>query len=299
MTFSTEYTPATIAALLAEAINAANFDVHAIASPNSHRVTLVDPTPDSNGQFGQVDAFVTPGNGNRISSEVPEASVGIRIDGGFGEAPVLQAVDGGRISDGQTFEINTANRNLPPVTFEFESGFVLDVPQTFAIQVPVGGGRVIYDGESFSIDPDINDAFQLPITFELENTDVGDGFGASHVPIFFDGRTSQDELADRIAVAVKAAIGTTQPGNRGEGFVHLGVTGIEQLDASQSTSLTQLGQRTGISDEESFRLGNGTFTRIFEFDNNGKCFGGGAGDRCEPEFDGRRDCYEHRDRDQY
>ena len=70
-----------IAGALADAINAltdpVTFDVRAFASPQSGRLTLVDPTADLFGQFGRVGVSVTFGNGNRSDFRIPLPSIAI------------------------------------------------------------------------------------------------------------------------------------------------------------------------------------------------------------------------------
>ncbi|MFV1965393.1 MAG: hypothetical protein ACC628_08215, partial [Pirellulaceae bacterium] len=202
------FSPDATAAALAAAINGAGLDIQAFVSPASGRITLVDPTPDLlTGQGGPINVSVRSGNADRSDNRTPRAEYGIRVEGNRGEAPILQAVDGSQLLDGQTFEINTQSTSNRPVVFEFDSGYVIEIPQTFAIQVPFAAGRVIPDGELFTIDEDFNDA-NPPLVFEMENTDVANGVATGNIPISYQSGSTQEEIADLIAAAVGAAIPT-------------------------------------------------------------------------------------------
>ncbi|MCA9144379.1 MAG: tandem-95 repeat protein [Planctomycetales bacterium] len=283
--YTTTSGPEAIVSSLAAAINAAPncagtpnaipFDVVAFVSQASGRLTVTDPTPDLNGQFGLVGATVSFGNANQLDATIPTPSPGIRVEGDNGEAPVLQAGNGTRYADGMTFQIDTASTGRNPVTFEFESGYVIQIPQTFAIQVPFGGGRVLNDGEIFTIDANVNDATP-PLRFEIENVDVGNGVAAGNIAININGRSTQDQVASVIAAVVQTAVPSLSASNQGNGYVHLGVTGNQLLDTSQSVNLTRVGQQRPIADGEVFSIGNGTFTRNFEFDSDGMSSGVGS-----------------------
>ncbi len=280
--YATNSPPEAIVTSLATAINASALDVEAFTSPVSGRLTLVDPCADVNGQFGQVSVTgLSFGNSDQIDGTIPQPSQGIRIEGDNGEAPILQTGDGSTIDDGQTFQINTDSTNGSPVTFEFDGGHVLQIPRTYAIQVPLGGGRVINDEETFTIDANVNDAVP-PVVFEFENTDLGNGLVTpGDVAIGINGRSSQDEVANLIVSVIGSAMGvpTLQPSNQGGGYVHLGASDIQELDTSNSVSLTELGGDAPIDDAQSFRIdltGSTPISRIFEFDDDNSNTGAGS-----------------------
>ena len=87
--YAASFSQAAVVSALAGVINASALDVQAFFSPNSGRLTLVDPTPDPvTGQFGRINVDVSFGNANRSNGFIPIPSSGIIVEGDNGEAPV-------------------------------------------------------------------------------------------------------------------------------------------------------------------------------------------------------------------
>ncbi|MDP6058330.1 MAG: hypothetical protein QGH33_05530, partial [Pirellulaceae bacterium] len=160
----------TLANKLVATINLANtgatpIGVTASVSPRGDRISLVDST----GGSSAVAAQVSTGSAKRRNPGNGVSTLGIRVEGDLLEAPILQALDGSKIRDGDTFRLDTASTGGSPVTFEFESGFTLNIPDTFQIQVPGRGGRDIVDGETFLIEFDDGMGTITSVTFEFDS----------------------------------------------------------------------------------------------------------------------------------
>ena len=224
-------------------------------------------------------AFVDPaGNrtirahapGTRVSLEgdtlvqVSVGSTGMDVVGDSGAAPILQAVDGSRIVDGEDFYFTSAG-NLQQ--FEFESGYTLHTPVRYMLQLPASGGRAIQDGENFRI---TNISTGADVIFEFDRDGSTTVTNPDHVIPYLPVET-----ADQIATTIVGVLGNAAlnlslaPTNQGGGLVHLGSTGDNTLDASNAPNLIQTGQASGIGDGEMFTISNGLGTTItFEFDND-------------------------------
>ncbi|MCA9218941.1 MAG: hypothetical protein KDA71_01365, partial [Planctomycetales bacterium] len=195
---------------------------------------------------------------------------GIRVDSDFGEAPILQAVDGSQIRDGDTFELESASSGGNPVTFEFESGVTLHIPQTYRLQVPPLGGRTIADGERFTVS--IGGASPTSFDFEFENLALNKGTISTNpnlVVIQYSSADTQDDIANRIVNALASVPALSlAPSNLGGGQVHLGSTSLHNLANANAPSLTATGIAGGIADGESFEIVNVNTgsTELFTFD---------------------------------
>ncbi|MFO0904160.1 MAG: dockerin type I domain-containing protein [Pirellulales bacterium] len=128
--------------------------------------------------------------------------------------------DGSQVVEGQTFTVSDATTTT---TFEFDSGFVL--------QVPTSG---VSDAQKFTIRNGIN----APVTFEFDrNNSITPG----NVRIALASNSTQNDIANAIvsAVAGVASLGLS-PINSGSGKVWLGGTVNHQVTTTGS-SLTVSG----------------------------------------------------------
>ena len=103
--------------------------------------------------------------------------------------------------------------------------------------VPAAGGGFngIQDGDTFTIDDDVNDG-NPAVVFEFDS----DGSSAGDVTIPFSSFTTQDVLAQRIVAAVEGAGLGLSPVNLGNGVVQLNdITPSHAVDASGSAALGQ------------------------------------------------------------
>jgi hypothetical protein len=191
---------------------------------------------------------------------------------------VLDATNGGSVADGAAFTVT--DRTGARVTFEFESGYRMQVPSTLTINVPVAGAGTggISDGQQFSI----NDG-KRSVTFEFDSTGVFT-FGTRPVP--FTVGASQDAIANAIVTAINNAVAANAltglaPKNLGNGVVHAGATQAASFSMAGSALTTNLVQRPtglvvpavglglgGITDGQTFRITNSQsgVTEVYEFD---------------------------------
>ena len=129
---------------------------------------------------------------------------------------LLPLLDGGQIADGTTFDVTDTFGNT--VTFEFDSGY--------SLQVPSEGGTAFQDGASFQI---ANGGTR--ITFEFDSD--GTTFGGTPVP--FTSTDSAAQMGEAIANAIN---GNPQLGlnavHVGDGFVQLGGTSDHSISVGST-----------------------------------------------------------------
>jgi hypothetical protein len=112
------------------------------------------------------------------------------------------------------------------VTFQYDTGFYFDIPQSLAIQVPLAG---VTDGQRFQI-RDATDVLNVPVTFEFVFNNRMPDDGNQAVPIAAD--SSSDEIARAIIDALDLVDGLLdgvfpwglQPQLGDDGMVYLGAT---------------------------------------------------------------------------
>jgi hypothetical protein len=175
---------------------------------------------------------------------------------------VLQVPAGNLISDGDEFTVTGDLGSV--VNYEYDSGYVLHVPQTYAIQVPQQGGGIkgIEDGDTITIDNGVTTA-----VIELDNDGAADT--VNHTVVSFTPESSQGEIVDALVTALGQVGVGLSPANAGSGLVHLGVDGSQSVTL-QSTTMILVGSATGVIDGDSFTIDDGT--RVVEF-----TFGTGSG----------------------
>ncbi|MCY2991686.1 MAG: right-handed parallel beta-helix repeat-containing protein, partial [Planctomycetota bacterium] len=187
---------------------------------------------------------------------------------------VLTAPDGGAVSDGGQFVIHDAAGNA--VTFEYESGYTIWVPQTFEIQA-VDAARIT-DGDTFTITStvldlttlDPLDTVTLAVIFEFDNN--GTSNPAHTVVPYQNDDTAEDVaraiyqalLSDRILGLAPQYLGTA---------VHLGSQARHTLDVTSNSQLTQTNLAGGVADGDTFTLtytvAGTAQTVTFEYDADG------------------------------
>ena len=178
---------------------------------------------------------------------------------------VILALSGDKITDGQSFELTDEADNK--TVFEYDSGYVLTVPETWALQVPASGGRDggVADGDTITVSDGIT-----TVIFELDSDGVTT---ADNVPVTFTLTSTQGEIADRLVAALaKASLGLA-PVNTGNGLVHLGVNGT-QIVAVNSATIQLRGVARGVTDGDTFTVDNGSRFVTFEFNTDGRVTAG-------------------------
>ena len=167
--------------------------------------------------------------------------------------------------EGQTFSV-TADDGTQQV-LEFDSGFLLQVPQTLTIQLPETGAGAITDTERFTVTNDI-----ISKVFEFDRTGAVNGV---NVAIGLLDATGQPLGADALADAVIAAINGVfpslglSPSYLGGGRIHLGSTAANTVNVALAPSLSISGINGGLVDGDAFVLGDGSQDETFLFDADG------------------------------
>jgi hypothetical protein len=164
------------------------------------------------------------------------------------------------VGDGQTFTVTDASGNSQ--TFEFESGYSLQVPETLTLIVPAGssGLSAVTDGEIFTI----GNGVRL-VTFEF---DSNNSISSGRVRVPFTPSSTPDQVANSLVTAIDSADLGLAPRNLGGGMVHVGGPFTTLIDTGTS-SLQQTGRGGVFLDGQTMTLrDNGSNVR-FEFDNDG------------------------------
>ncbi len=177
------------------------------------------------------------------------------------EGYVITTPSGNAVQDGDTFTVSDQSSHT--VTFEYDSGYNFQVPQTLTLQIPATGGAAVKDGETFTI----GDGTQT-VVFEFDKNGVTT---TNNIVIAIDDNTTANDLATKILTALKSttlALSPTNIVNYVGRAVQLGSkTGIT-LDTTK-TVLVQAGQAGGIEDGQTFTIDNGSKVVTFEFTDNG------------------------------
>jgi len=182
--------------------------VAANMGPGAIAVAIANAINDSDLSMANVTARVALNRVslvNDFSISLGPSSTGIRIEGGNGAAPILRALHGGLLADGQTFRLTTTAANNVPFVFEFESGYT--------IQVPAAGGAAIADGATFSISQGAQQ-----VTFEFNSA----GGATGDVVIPFTALDTAETLAAAIRNAIAGAGLGLSPTDLLDGRVHVG-----------------------------------------------------------------------------
>ncbi len=189
---------------------------------------------------------------------------------------VTLAPSAGAIADGDSFLVvdNDGGR----VTFEFESGYELRIPETLRFTVPGAGTGAggISDGTRFSITGETG----TPVFFEFDRDGVT--LPGSRVVSFQTG-DSPDTIAQSISTAIQAAVDAelldVTPVVDGRSVI-IGSEAGTILDASRTAMITAaqtialsiptvVAGPGGIADGEILTISDGNQTVRFEFDSDG------------------------------
>ncbi|MDZ4850413.1 MAG: tandem-95 repeat protein [Pirellulaceae bacterium] len=196
---------------------------------------------------------------------------------------VIQAPEGSRVNDGEQFQIKDTLGGV--VSFEFDSGYRLQLPTSLRLILPIAGGGAggVSDGDRFTIGIPIPGS-TLPVsrTFELDRN--GNTLPTS-APIAFLSTDSQQQLAAKIVMAiandpilqaVPPQVRLT-PRQLADGSIFLGAPSgatLAATGAALSVPLTTVGFRVpsqgplpgGVTDGQTFTVSDGNRTLVFEID---------------------------------
>ena len=178
---------------------------------------------------------------------------------------LIEARSGEEVADGDSFRLEDAYGNS--FTFEYDTGFVLTVPQTYAIQVPLAGGAAggVGDGDLVTVDYTIG---TQTITEVIEFDNNGVIADANYTVASFTALSTQGEVADALVKALKSIGLGLNPANTGAGLVHLGVDGSQTLTVTSATLVPQ-GGPVGVVDGDTFTVDNGSRLFTFELSTDG------------------------------
>ena len=172
---------------------------------------------------------------------------------------IMNAPAGGDVVDGQTFQIQDAAGSN--VTYEFESGYSMQVPVTLSMTLTGASGADISDTERFTVSDGTN-----TVTFEF---DRNNNHAPANTPIRYKLTDPADQIAEYIVDALKLAGLGLNPKTLGGGQIHLGSAANHTLDTSAAPSIRSAGLAGGIADQGTFTLTDGTRTVTFEFEDDG------------------------------
>lgn len=120
--------------------------------------------------------------------------------------------------------VDNSTPTAKTVKFEYDTGYV--------ILVPANGGAGIADGETFTVGQGATTK-----TFEF---DSNNSIGTGRVRVAFTATSSQDEVANAVALAIVASGLPLTPKNVGQGRVHIGGNANTTLNTA-ATALDQSG----------------------------------------------------------
>jgi hypothetical protein len=177
-----------------------------------------------------------------------------------GSQHVVFARSGDKLNDGDQFQL--VDRFGGTTTFEYDSGYVMQIPRTLALQVPSAGGAVggVADGDTITIATPTR-----TVTLELDNNGAVT-LGNQAVP--FTAFSTRGEVADAIVTGLRAANVQLSPINAGNGLVHLGVNGTQTM-AVVSATIVPEGVENGVLDGQVFSIDDGSKVVTFEFNSAG------------------------------
>lgn len=179
---------------------------------------------------------------------------------------VIQARRGDEVLDGDSFRIEDAYGNS--FTFEYDTGYVVTVPETIAVQIPLQGGAAggVADGDTIVVTATENDVITTA-TIEFDNNNVL--ASEDNVAVQFTASSAQGDVADALVVALKNISLGLNPAHVGGGLVHLGVDGTQTVTVTSAT-LTWQGVEQGVLDGETFTVDDGTKVVTFELSTDGR-----------------------------
>jgi hypothetical protein len=186
---------------------------------------------------------------------------------------VIDAVAGDKLNDGDSFVIRDSNG--ANVTFEYDSGYRLQLPLGLQLNLPIAGGGAggVVDGDQFSVHVG---GVRRDFEFDSNNNTL---ITRPEGIIRFTSLTTKSQLADAIVAAINGSFSSgvvAQKLSSNDVFVAAprGAS-MEITDAPSMSQPTQtLGLRVppqgsglgGVSDGQTFSITDGRRALVFEFD---------------------------------
>ena len=187
--------------------------------------------------------------------------------------------DPGAVVDGQTLIVSDGG-SVRSFEFDFDGSIALgtvpiDLDYNFTIQVPAAGGAAggLQDGDRFAVNSGLGLADTI---FEFDSNNVSD---VGVTVISFTETDNQDQIAERIRIALDGVGLNLQPRNLGSGQVLLNLDGTlpaNRVDTSGSQTLSHfLNDDVGTKVFEAIRLAFGPDVTVTNL-NNGRIHIDGA-----------------------
>ena len=188
---------------------------------------------------------------------------------------VVDTTTGDLINDGDSFSIKDANGGN--VTFEYESGYRLQIPQGLQLNLPLAGGGAggILDGDRFTIN-----SGSATYSFEFDsNANIINP--AARIVRFTSLSTKQQVVESLIAAINSPAIPGVVASLTSDGNIFIGAPIGTTIDTESAPSIQQpnptigllvpsLGTRPGgITDGQTFSITDGRVAVVFEYDSDG------------------------------
>jgi hypothetical protein len=188
---------------------------------------------------------------------------------------VVNTVSGDQINDGDTFTIKDSNGGN--VTFEYESGFRLQIPQGLQLNLPLAGGGAggILDGDRFTIT-------SAGTTYSFEFDSNANIINPSARVVRFTSLSTKQQVVESLVAAIN---NPTIPGVvaslTADGNIFVGAPIGTTIDTESAPSIQQpnstigllvpsLGTRPGgITDGQTFSITDGRVAVVFEYDTDG------------------------------
>ncbi|MFP6675491.1 MAG: GEVED domain-containing protein, partial [Pirellulaceae bacterium] len=178
---------------------------------------------------------------------------------------LIVAPAGDEVSDGQAFTMVDNDSNF--ARFEYESGYVLTVPETFVLNMPRTGGGLggVTDRENFALNG---------TTFEFDNNG---SVATGSESIVFTPTDNADVLAQAVVDAILLADIGLAPKFIGDGAIHLGTQLTDVVSLINAPSLSSRGTvGGGLRDGDTIRIDDGSVDQVFQIGIGG-IGGGGIG----------------------
>lgn len=188
---------------------------------------------------------------------------------------VVNAVGGDQINDGDSFTIKDSNGGN--VTFEYESGYRLQIPQGLQLNLPLAGGGAggILDGDRFTLTSN-------GTTYSFEFDSNANVINPSARVITFTSLSTKQQVVDSLIAAINnPAIPGVVASLTSDGNIFIGAPIGTTIDTATAPSILQpnstigllvpaLGTRPGgITDAQTFSITDGRIAVVFEYDSDG------------------------------
>ncbi|MCS7471158.1 tandem-95 repeat protein [Stieleria sp. ICT_E10.1] len=203
-----------------------------------------------------------------------------RIEMNNRDRTVLIAPTADQINDGDQIEITDSNGGK--VVFEFESGFVIQMPEALTVEVPIEGTNQggLIDGGVFTINDGVNPV--VVFEFDLDGTSL-----PSSIPVTLPTTPTPSDSAEldvfrnTIATNIAAAIATQSAnlnvdvrvdgprviiGSEPNTRVDVATSGLVTAPRTLGLQVPSAGADVGgVQAGETFEISNGTFVQGFQF----------------------------------